>query len=58
LFGANLIGATAGGFCEYMSMISGTRALTLIVLAAYGLSYLLQTRQSDGPRRRRGKAAP
>ncbi len=58
VLGANLIGATAGGFCEYLSMVSGTRALTLIVLAAYGLSFLLQTRQSAQPRRHRGKAAP
>ncbi len=57
LLGANLIGATAGGFCEYLSMVSGTRALTLIVLAAYALSFLLQTRKSGEPRRRRGKAA-
>jgi hypothetical protein len=48
LLGANLIGATAGGFCEYVSMATGTRALTLLVLAAYGASYLLQ--------RPRGKA--
>jgi hypothetical protein len=55
--GANLIGATAGGFLEYFSMTTGTRALTLVVLAAYGLSFLLATRQSAEPRRRRGKAA-
>jgi len=42
LLGANLIGATAGGFCEYISMASGTRALTLLVLAAYGASFLCQ----------------
>ncbi len=40
LLGANLIGATAGGFCEYISMVSGTRALTLLVIAAYGASFL------------------
>ncbi len=42
LLGANLIGATAGGFSEYISMATGTRALTLLVLAAYGASFLCQ----------------
>jgi len=56
--GANLVGATAGGFCEYLGMSTGTRALTLVVLAAYGLSFLLVTRQSAERRRRRAKAAP
>jgi hypothetical protein len=48
LLGANLIGATAGGFCEYLSMATGTRALTLVVLAAYGASLLL-TRAGGQP---------
>ncbi|HEY1629176.1 MAG TPA: hypothetical protein VGF52_04905, partial [Tepidisphaeraceae bacterium] len=43
LLGANLIGATAGGFCEYLSMSTGTRALSLLVLAAYAASFLCRT---------------
>ena len=35
LFGANLIGAMLGGFCEYLGMAIGHRALLLIVLMAY-----------------------
>jgi hypothetical protein len=46
LLGANLIGATAGGFCEYISMAIGTRALTLLVLAAYGASFLCRRSRS------------
>ena len=56
LLGANLIGATAGGFCEYISMASGTRALTLLVLAAYGASFLCQ-RASGGQQGNTGAAA-
>lgn len=56
LLGANLIGATAGGFCEYWSMVGGTRSLTLLVLAAYAISFLLQ-RQGATDDRRRGKRA-
>lgn len=35
LFGSNLMGATIGGFCEYMSMWIGSQALSYIVIAAY-----------------------
>jgi hypothetical protein len=48
LLGANLIGATAGGFCEYLSMVNGTRSLTLLVLLAYAASFLLQYRGAPG----------
>jgi hypothetical protein len=34
-FGANLLGATVGGFVEYGSMIVGHRSLFLVVIAAY-----------------------
>lgn len=40
LLAANLIGATIGGFLEYLSMVTGTRALMLIVAAAYLISLL------------------
>ncbi|HMB96457.1 MAG TPA: hypothetical protein VKK61_10495, partial [Tepidisphaeraceae bacterium] len=34
-FGANLIGATVGGFCEYLGMWIGISALSWLVIAAY-----------------------
>ncbi|MBW1853892.1 MAG: hypothetical protein JRJ00_04310, partial [Deltaproteobacteria bacterium] len=34
-FGANLIGATIGGFTEYLSMAVGFQNLSLLVIAAY-----------------------
>jgi hypothetical protein len=36
LFGANLLGATIGGFCEYLGMATGSRWLMLLVFGAYG----------------------
>jgi hypothetical protein len=38
-FGANLIGATVGGFCEYLGMAVGSSALSLLVIAAYAASF-------------------
>lgn len=38
LFGSNLIGATIGGFCEYLGMWIGSEALSYIVVAAYAAS--------------------
>ena len=40
VLGANLIGATVGGFAEYLGMVTGFRALTLLVVAGYLLSAL------------------
>ena len=40
LFGANLIGATLGGFCEYIGMLTGNHSLHFILLSAYGASLL------------------
>lgn len=37
-FGANLIGATIGGFCEYLGMWLGSGTLGYLVLAAYAAS--------------------
>jgi hypothetical protein len=34
-FGANLVGATIGGFAEYLGMATGYHALSLLVVAAY-----------------------
>lgn len=35
LLAANLIGATIGGFCEYLGMAIGVHALMLIIMGAY-----------------------
>jgi hypothetical protein len=39
-FGANLIGAMVGGFCEYLAMALGNQRLSLLILATYLLSLL------------------
>ena len=38
VFGANLIGAMIGGFCEYLSMMIGNRSLMVLVIGAYLVS--------------------
>jgi hypothetical protein len=43
-FGANLLGATVGGFAEYLGMAVGSQALSLLVIACYLCSYLLLRR--------------
>lgn len=40
-FGANLIGAMVGGFCEYFAMAVGSHRLSALVAAAYLLSLLI-----------------
>ena len=42
LFGANLIGAMIGGFCEYLSMIMGNQNLMFLIIGAYIVSLGLQ----------------
>ena len=51
VFGANLIGAMVGGFCEYLGMAIGNHRLSLLVIVAYLGSMLVL----EGSRRR-GKA--
>lgn len=46
-FGANLIGATLGGFCEYLGMVIGRRDLLLVVIVAYLLSLACRKRLRD-----------
>ena len=41
VFGANLIGAMLGGFCEYLSMAIGNHRLSLLVIIAYMGSMLV-----------------
>lgn len=43
-FGANLVGATVGGFSEYLGMALGYRQLALLVVAAYLASLLARSR--------------
>jgi hypothetical protein len=49
VFGANLIGATVGGFAEYLGMAIGTHALWWIVLGAYAASFLCQRLHAARP---------
>ncbi|HEX9780215.1 MAG TPA: hypothetical protein VGB20_03275 [bacterium] len=42
-FGANLTGAVLGGLLEYVSMITGFRALSLVAFGVYGLAFLAWT---------------
>jgi SAM-dependent methyltransferase len=43
-FGANLLGATVGGTLEYVSLVTGHRALLLLCAALYGLAWLFGRR--------------
>jgi hypothetical protein len=43
-FGANLLGAMVGGALEYASLVTGYRALLLLVAGLYGLAYLTSPR--------------
>jgi len=48
-FGWNLLGAVAGGLVEFLSMITGMRALYLLVLAAYLGVVLRRARARNHP---------
>jgi hypothetical protein len=39
-FGANLLGAMVGGVLEYLSLVTGYRALLLLAAALYGLAWV------------------
>ena len=39
-FGANLLGSMVGGLLEYISLITGYRALLVVVAVCYGLAFL------------------
>jgi len=45
-FGANLIGAAAGGLLESLSFVVGIKAILLVVVALYGVSMLFSRRAS------------
>lgn len=47
-FGANLLGAMVGGVLEYVALITGYRALLVVVAAAYALAFISgRSRQSS-----------
>jgi hypothetical protein len=39
-FGANLLGAMAGGALEYLALLQGYRFLLIVVAGLYGLAFL------------------
>jgi hypothetical protein len=43
-FGANLLGAMAGGVLEYSSLVLGYRSLLIVIAALYGLAFLFGLR--------------
>jgi SAM-dependent methyltransferase len=45
-FGANLLGAMLGGILEYTSLLTGYRALLILVAVIYGLALLTGRRQA------------
>ena len=51
-FGANLLGAMVGGLLEYAALVTGYRALVVLVAVLYGLAFLFGRRQlRAGPTR-------
>ena len=48
-FGSNLLGAMVGGFIEYVGMITGTKALLLVVILFYLTSLLIEVRFAPRP---------
>jgi hypothetical protein len=51
-FGANLLGAMVGGVLEYAALITGYRALLILVAALYAAAFGLQRFALKGPPRR------
>ncbi len=47
-FGANLLGAMVGGTLEYLSLLTGFRALLLLVAGLYAVAYVLAPRRPAG----------
>jgi SAM-dependent methyltransferase len=47
-FGANLLGAMVGGLLEYLSLLTGYRALLLLVAVLYALAFLMTSRLTRG----------
>jgi hypothetical protein len=49
-FGANLVGAMIGGFCEYLGMAIGSHLLSVLVITAYLGSLLVLYRSGRSGR--------
>ena len=47
-FGANLLGAMVGGLLEYLALVTGYRALLVVVAALYCLAYVFGRRHLTG----------
>ena len=47
-FGANLLGAMAGGLVEYAALVTGYQALLFLVAGLYGIAWLLRQRTLEG----------
>jgi hypothetical protein len=48
-FGANLLGAMVGGALEYLSLVTGYRALLIVAAGLYALAWLTGGRKIRGP---------
>jgi hypothetical protein len=48
-FAANLLGAMVGGMLEYLSLITGYRALLIVVAGLYALAFLTTPRRAADP---------
>ena len=48
-FGANLVGAMAGGLLEYAALVTGYRNLLIVVAVLYGLAFLAGRRHLSPP---------
>jgi hypothetical protein len=48
-FAANLLGSIMGGIIEYVSLITGYRALLIVVASLYGLAFVLTPRATPVP---------
>ncbi|MCW8140513.1 MAG: hypothetical protein KIT58_16565 [Planctomycetota bacterium] len=51
LFGANLLGATLGGLCEYGAMVVGSRGLSVLLIGLYALSLVAARRAAPAAMR-------
>jgi hypothetical protein len=45
-YGSNLLGAVVGGTCEYASLVFGFKALLILTLVFYAVTYWLVRREA------------
>jgi hypothetical protein len=48
-FAVNLLGAMVGGALEYLSLITGYRALLIVIGVLYGLAFMIGLRRRSAP---------